>query len=322
MRQFSKSWVAVLACLVALARPVCAEPVDAVLATVDKEVVLYSELMSEIGEEVQKLRQSSSSAEQFEKAADELIRQALEESINSRLLVREAKKIPQLEVTDKELDVYMEDTRKRFDTPEDFVKAVGGSVSDFRERKRQQFMAQRMSVSKMDSFESQVVISEDEIAPYYQKHAADYDKPERVFLRQIFLRAQGDEAERVQARAKLQSLRDEITAGTAFADLAKLHSQGPEAAEGGAIGWQQPGDLVEPLNTAAFALPAEGLSEVIDSQFGVHLLKVDKHEQAGTATLNEVRLDIEKILRQNAAKKKYDIWLADLRKRSRVRIFL
>jgi parvulin-like peptidyl-prolyl isomerase len=179
-----------------------------------------------------------------------------------------------------------------------------------------------MSTSKLEAFEGEVVVSEDEISTYYQEHAADYEKPERIYLRQIFLRVQGGDAERAQARAKLQSLRDEIVAGTAFADLAKLHSQGPEAAEGGAYGWQQHGDFDEPIDSAAFALPAGGLSEVIDSPFGVHLLKVDQHEQAGAATIDEVRLDIEKILREKAAKKKYNTWLSDLRKRSRVRIFL
>ena len=76
------------------------------------------------------------------------------------------------------------------------------------------------------------------------------------------------------------------------------------------------------MDSAAFALPAGGLSEVIDSDLGVHLLKVDKHEEAGSKNVAEVRLDIEKKLRQEAAKKKYDTWISDLRKRSRVRIFL
>jgi peptidyl-prolyl cis-trans isomerase SurA len=327
MRHSLRSCVAVAltAGVLALGRPSPAETVDMVAATVDKDVVLSSELKSAIGSELKKLQQSATSRDQYEKAADELVRQALEEAINSRLLVREAKKIPQLEVTDKELDAYLEDVRKRFDTPEEFVRevnSVSGSVSEFRERRRQLIMAARMSTSKQDAFEAEVVVSEDEISAYYQEHTAEYEKPERVYLRQIFLRVQGGDAERAQARAILQSLRDEIVAGTDFADLAKLHSQDSAAAEGGAYGWQQRGDFDEPMDSAAFALPAGGLSEVIDSPTGVHLLKVDQHEQAGTASVNEVRLDIEKTLREKAAKKKYDTWLSDLRKRSRVRIFL
>ena len=161
MRYSLKSWatLALTAGFVALTHSARAELVDAVAATVDKEVVLYSELKAEIGSELTNIRRSEASVEDKQKAADNLVRQALEEAINSRLLVREAKKNPQLQVTDKELDVYIEELRKKFDTPEAFVKAVGGSVSEFRERYRQQKMAQYMSVSKMDSFESQVVVS-------------------------------------------------------------------------------------------------------------------------------------------------------------------
>jgi parvulin-like peptidyl-prolyl isomerase len=72
----------------------------------------------------------------------------------------------------------------------------------------------------------------------------------------------------------------------------------------------------------AFSLPAGGVSEVLDTQFGVNLLKVDQREEAGSVALTDVELDIEKLLREKAADEKYKTWLADLRKRSRVRVFL
>jgi peptidyl-prolyl cis-trans isomerase SurA len=329
MRLRTKSWLAACA-FVTLARPAAAgDLVDLVAATVDKEVVLYSSLMIQIGRELESLRKTATSSQDFENKAEPLVRQALEESINTLLLAREARKIPQLEVTDKELDLDEEQIRKDYDTPEDFVRAVG-SVSEFRERRRQMTLARRMSAVRMDSFESEVVVSEDEINTYYQEHLDKYEKPERVFLRQIFLRVR-DEADRPQAREKLEQLRQEILAGTDFADLAKQHSQALGAEVGGIVGedgWNErstdgkSGDLNEAIEQAAFALPAGGLSEVLDTSFGVHLLRVDQHEQAGAANMNEVRLEIEQTLRREAAQKKYDTWLDDLRKRSRVRIFL
>lgn len=325
MRRTTKIWLAATICL-CLVRSAPAEIIDAVAATVDKDVVLYSSLMSQVGRELQSMRKTASSQEEYTAAANELMRQVLEESINTLLLAREARKIPQLEVTDKDLDQRLEVFQKDFDTPEAYIKAVG-SVSEFRERQRQLMLAQRMGYSRMESFKAEVVISEDEINAYYQDHLTEFDKPERVLVRQIFLRVR-DEADRPQAREKLEQLRQEILAGTSFEDLAKQHSQAPGAEDGGTIGWQQPstaerpGDLIEPLEKAAFALPAGGISEVIDGPGGVHLLKVDKHEAAGEAGVNEVRLEIEQVLRENAAQKKYDTWIEDLRKRSRVRKFI
>ncbi len=325
MRHRSKFWLG-LAVLAACSRPASGKLIDAVVATVDKDVVLYSSIMVQIGKELEMLKTTATSQEQYQSESDALVHQALEESINTLLLAREARKIPQLEVTEKDLDLYLEEVRKLFDTPEEFVREVG-SVSEFRDRRRDALLAQRMGGSRMAGFESEVVISEDEINAYYQEHLGEFATSERIFLRQIFLRVR-DEADRPQAREKLDQLRQEILAGTDFADLAKQHSQAPGAEEGGVIGWQRPrtedykGDLNESLEEAAFALPAGGISEVVDSPGGVHLLKVDQHEQSGNAGVNEVRLEIEEMLRQQAAQKKYDTWLADLRKRSRVRIFI
>jgi len=308
--------------LSAAARPAGAELVDAVAATVDREVVLYSELMSEIGPELEGLRRSATSREEYNRAADELMREAINQSIDARLLVREARKFPELAVSEKDVDETIEGMRASAGlTPEEFIQAIGGSMSEFRERQRARMLAMRVAYARVTSFEKEIVISEEQIADYYNEHRDEFEKPTRVYVRQIFLRVQNDE-ERAQAHAKLELLREEVAAGTAFSDLAKLHSQGPEAAEGGAIGWQQQGDLVEPLNSTAFALAAGEMSGLVDSQFGVHLLKVDEREDGGEAGLADVRFEIEPILRRQEAQKKFDTWLADLRKRSRVRIFI
>ena len=82
------------------------------------------------------------------------------------------------------------------------------------------------------------------------------------------------------------------------------------------------GDLVKELADAAFSLPESGVSDVIETEFGVVLLKADKKVAAGTMTLDEARKVIEPELRAKGAEQKYKKWISELRKRSRVRIFL
>ena len=307
----------------AVAVPVNSQMVDAVVATVDKQVILYSDLMSQIGPELDEIQRNSASAQDYQEKADQLAQDALDNSIERLLMAREAQKYPQLAVSDKELDEYIARIREeRGSTTEEFVQEVAGSMSEYREWVREQVVAQRMSVWKTRGFESEVVISDTEITDYYQEHRDEYERPERVYVRQIFLRASADVTERAQARAKLELIRQEVLDGADFEELAKLHSEAPEAELGGAIGWSQRGDFDEPLDSAAFSLAAGGLSDVLETQFGVNLLKVDKREDAGTVALADVKLEIEQILRQQAADKKYQTWLDDLRKRSRVRVFL
>lgn len=324
MRRFQRLAIALA---IALSGSAYAELIDAVVATVDKEVILYSDLLVAIGEELDNLQRSVSSQQEYNRRADQLLRDALEQAIENRLLLREARKYPEIaDTVENRLEEVMEQARERFDTQEEFVEAVrgvAGSVSEFREQQRRQLLAQGMSATRLASFENQVVVSDEEIAQYYQDHKDEFERPERIFIRQIFLRVpEDDQAAREQARAKLELLHEEIEAGADFADLAKLHSEALGAEQGGVMGWQQRGDLILPLEEAAFALPEGGVSDVIETRGGLHLLKVDEREEAGRAPLEDVRLEIEPILREKAAQERFETWLNDLRKRSRVRVFL
>ncbi len=212
--------------------------------------------------------------------------------------------------------------RSNFDSEEEFIaRAAGGSLSDLRERIRKQRMAQILAASKLSELEEEIIVSEEEILQYYEEHKEDYLSPERVRVRRIFLRAGQDAEKRANARARLERLREEIEAGAEFEELAKLHSQGPDAELGGLVGWQQRGDLNPDLDEAAFALPVGGTSDVIETRGGVLLLRLDGREEQSFAPLKEVRLLIEPQIRGKAADERYQKWLGDLRKRSRVRIF-
>ena len=76
------------------------------------------------------------------------------------------------------------------------------------------------------------------------------------------------------------------------------------------------------MEDAAFSLDAGGVSEVLESQFGVHLIKVDERETEGSMDLSEARARIEPYLRSQKAAKKFDGWMSDLRQHSNVRVLL
>jgi len=300
-----------------------AELVDAVVATVGKEVILYSEIVSSIGSELEKIRSTSTSQSEYDRRADKLIDDTLEEAIESKILLREARKFS-IEVSDDEIETQIDALRSTFNSDEEFmaaVQAAGESLSDLRERKRKQQMARIVSVIKLNSFLDEIIVSEEDILQYYQDHRKEFERPERIRVRQIFLPAGRDAEERASVQARLQALRDEIDAGADFEELAKLHSQALGAEEGGIVGWQKRGDLVPVLDAAAFALQAGATSEVVEARYGFHLLHVDEREEKHFAPLDEVRMTIEPQIRAEAADARYQKWLGDLRKRSRVRIF-
>jgi parvulin-like peptidyl-prolyl isomerase len=301
-----------------------AELIDTVLANVGTEVILYSDIMAAIGSALPEIQRTSPSVQERDRRIGELVRSALEESIQSKLLYREAIRSG-LMVSDESVESEIEEIRDRFDTPEDFLKALeesGETMSDFREQTRKRILASYMGSTRLRELENDVVVSESEVAQFYEDNKEQFMRSERVRARQIQLRVNKDETARAKAAARLQLLKEEIEDGAAFEDLARLHSQVPGAEDGGIIGWVERGDLRPELEEALFGLKESELSDVITSPFGVHLLTIDAHQEAGLADLDEARTFIEPELRAQAAAVKFDTWYGDLRKRSQVRVYL
>lgn len=306
-----------------LAAPALAVTVDSVMAVVDREVILQSDLMQQVAPYLAELRTQAANADDFNAKADTLMTDALEQAIEDKLLLREAMLVG-LEIDDATVEKRLEEIKKLYPTNEDFMKemqATGENMNDLRERLRKQIMARVMANRKIIDFENEVVISESEVAQYFQDHAAEFSHPDRIQVRQIFLPASSDLKERETVKARLEELKAELDKGSDFGELAKAYSKAPGAEAGGMIGWQARGDLVEALDTPAFALPEGGISDIVESSNGFHILKVDKKDAAGAATLDEVRKDIEPLLRRQAASEKFAKWIQDLRKRSKVQVF-
>jgi len=301
-----------------------AETVDAVLAVVDKEPILQSDLMTTIAPDMNLLAKSGKSHKEMQKQFDKLLRKALDDAINNKILLRQAQ-LSGIKVTDDEIDERIQKIKKLYKSNEAFLadlKKSGETMSDIRDRVRKQVMAITMAHKKLEEFQKQVVVSESEVAQYYQDHIDDYKRPERVRVRQIFLEAGKKPAERAKVRARMEQLLKQLDAGANFAELAAAHSEALGAKQGGVIGWTMRGDLVEPLNKTAFSLGVGKHSGILETPNGFHILYVEAREPAGTASLDEVRTEIEPKLRQQKVQKHYQQWLAEQRKRSRIQIFM
>src|SRR5690606_31256928 len=147
-------------------------------------------------------------------------------------------------ITDEMVAERVKRYRDQYDTEEDFLRALsnaGETMSDFRERIRKQTLALSMGLSKRYQLEREVTISEAEIVQYHEDYKSDFQKPERVRLYRIFPAADQDEASRAKALARIEALREELSLGADFSQLAIQHSEGPAAAQGGLVGWIERG---------------------------------------------------------------------------------
>ena len=140
--------------------------------------------------------------------------------------------------------------------------------------------------------------SEADARNYYDQHKQDWDN---VSARHILVRFQGSQVplrqgqkdlSDAEALAKAQELRKRIVEGADFAALAKIESDDVgSGANGGDLGTFHHGQMVPAFDAAAYALKAGEISEPVKTQFGYHIIKVEKRE---TKSFEEVRAEIDR----------------------------
>ena len=156
---------------------------------------------------------------------------------------------------------------------------------------------------------AQTQISPDELKSYYNEHRDQYLVPEQVNVRHILIKtplpgADGkiDPKAVDAARAKAQDVLKQVKAGGNFADLAKKYSDDPGSAKnGGSYGWIGKGRMVLEFEKAAFSLPKGGTSELVQTSYGFHIIHVDDKQDSHVKPLDEVKSQIEPLLKQQKA---------------------
>lgn len=160
---------------------------------------------------------------------------------------------------------------------------------------------------------------------YYDAKPLLYRTDLRLRLRHLMLSVdEGASADQEQVvRARTATLRREILDGADFAALARTHSEGAGASEGGDIGWVKPGDLPDSLAKAAAALQKGEISPPVRTNLGYHLVRAEDREGGVRRTFESVSEQVRDELYTKTLQERFDKWLkTDLRKKHRVEVKL
>ncbi len=310
--------VAVVACLA----PMCAkaqEPVEQI-ATVNAEVISRQDLDREMKLVSLKLaRQGRPVSEAQLKRHEGSIRETL---IKRSLLLQQAQS--------KEIDVKDSLVAKAL---AEFKAAFNGEAAYQNALKDMGFSEETLEGQIRDGLTIKALIDNEviqrlslpdaTIRAYYDDNPTLFQRSEQVKASHILIAVPegADENKRAEALAAIQSLKLRIDNGENFANLAMDHSACPSKAKGGDLGFFGKEQMVAPFSEAAFALAPGQVSDVVETRFGYHLIRVTEKREAQTMPFNDVKEAIAARLRQEMESEKIDAYLQKLEEHAEIKRF-
>ena len=201
-------------------------------------------------------------------------------------------------------------------TLETYMAETGTTETEMRE----QMAVRKMIMAKADALAKP---TDEEIQKFYDENKEGFAQGETVTASHILIKLDptDDEAAKAAKRARIEDLRKQALEGADFAELAKANSDCPSASAGGDLGSFGRGQMVPEFEDAAFSQPTGSVGEVVETQFGYHIIKVTEHQEAKAIDFNEAKARISDILfsqKQQDAVKEY---VEGLRKQADVQRF-
>ncbi len=255
------------------------EVLDRIVAVIGNEIILESEFKLEWSQYISQTGiEVKSGAEQ-----NRLQREFLEQMINNKLLLLAAQKDTTIQVTSKEVDASVAEQLKKIKSEfsEDAFQAqlkIEGLTENelkkrFREQTKNQMMIDRLVAAKL----SKVSVSSKEVRDFYESYKDSIpDQPEAVKISHILLEIKPSPVTLDSLKRKAEGILDLVKKGGDFTQLAASYSDDPSGKEGGDLGFFKKGDMILKFEEAAFALNPGEVSDVVQTEFGYHIIKVEE----------------------------------------------
>lgn len=258
------------------------------------------------------------SMETYRKTSDQLGSDELrgaQEVVRERLIARELifqEGLAMGMVADEEsVDAEKQKIIANFPSEDEFYATLakaGISALDYHRMIRQDVTVERMKQRRIVDLPEP---DEQEVEEFYRLHPGRMVRAGRVRAAHILLRI--DSGGREAALRQLEELKRRA-AEEDFGALAKIHSKCPSATGGGDLGFFRRGEMVKPFEEVAFSLPVGEIGGPVETQFGLHLVKVLEREDDQPLTLDEARPQIRRLLHDQHAARLLQAWVDDLRR--------
>ncbi len=224
--------------------------------------------------------------------------------IDEKLQMKKAAELG-ISVSDDEVNTEIENAKKYFDSEEkfnEFLKEQNMDLEYFKQSTKKELTINKL----VDKLTEKVTVPDEEVKIYYDTHQNEFIS---VKASHILLDSK-EEAEKMLQRVK---------AGENFAELAKANSKDPSAKENsGNLDYFRHGDMVEPFENAAFALKPGEISDIVQTDFGFHIIKVEDRK---LDKFEDVKEQLKGSMLSDKKNSEYEKLLEEMRKNEKIEKF-
>jgi len=245
---------------------------------------------------------------------------ALEQLTAAELLYQEAAKLEPKDL-EKQVAEKVAQNRAKFGSDAEFEKALSGvdmTTKDMRDFTRKDIVISNFIETQ---FADKVTVSDLEARKFYDDNQDKYfKKPESARASHILIGSDEKIApeDRKKAKEKAEALLKRIKGGEDFAALAKSDSTCPSSSQGGDLGSFGRGQMVPAFEKAAFALKPGETSNVVETQFGYHIIKLTEKHEASTEKFDDVKGKIVEFLKREKVQKGISSFVSNLKKTAKI----
>lgn len=280
---------------------------DRIVAIVNAELIMLSDVKREFRTEQERLSREfrGDDLAQRLKTAEYM---ALTKLIERRLQLQEAK-ATRIEVSDLEVQQAIKQMKRQ---DKSFDPTNPKDIQDVRD----QLILMRIADQHI---RGNITVGDSELKRYYQEHREQFAFPEEYQLSQIIIKPTSADG-LADALTKARRAMDELKRGEKFEDVALQYSDGENSLHGGRLGFVRQGELWPVIEKAVARLVPGGISDILESPEGVHIIRLDDKKPKQFRPYEDVRREVQELVYQQKSADMYQSWLVNLKNKAYIEI--
>ncbi len=305
------------------------------IAVVNGSVIRKNKFDSEL----KQFRQRAKGQKVSEAQIGEIKKKILEKLIDNELLYQESQN-KGIKVNEEKVSMRLASVKQKFPSPTEFEKALkemNVSESDIKSKIERGIAIQELIDSQVTD---KIVVSEEETKEFYDSHKEFFKEPEQVKASHILIMTsdpkgsakkagakkddakKDEEKKKAEAKKKIEMIQKKVKKDEDFAALAKEFSECPSSNNGGDLGFFKRGQMVKPFEDVAFALKPNEISDIVETRFGYHLIKVTEKKTEKITVYDDAKEKISKHLKQEKTQAKVKEYIESIRKSAKIETFI